>query len=393
MKISENQKNLFTKVYETALKKFDIHMANMNGMPYELTACTDGMFYNAEKGCNLNERYNWTTSFVTGLAPLYYKTTGKDHYLEWAKQFEEFYHSKVFDTPLDSIHDMGFLYVLYSIAMYKITGDTAHRTDALKAADELCKRFSVRGKYIDSWGRMDEEVEDGRAIVDCMMNLSLLLWAWKETGHNFYRDVADVHAETTLELFVRDDATVAHSFIFDRFTGKVIEESNTCGYSNGSWWARGTAWAVYGFAVIGEYMGKDVYSNVSRTLAKAYVNQLENKSKIPVWDFRLPPEWPAKKCGRIPADWDETKAENQHLVVDTSATAIMACAFLRMGDEELVNFAIDSIEELCNKYLDLNTDVPGLLHHQNGNMTYTTFGDYFLMEALSVILYDEKGVW
>ena len=157
VEITLKQRKLFEKVYNIALEKFKIHMLHMNGMPYELTACEDGKFYNAEKGCDLNARYNWTTSFVTGLAPLYYKTTGNKDYLTWAKQFEEFYRSKVFDTPLNSIHDMGFLYVLYSIAMYNLTGDNAHKTDALKAAYVLAKRFSIKGKYIDSLNMMYDE--------------------------------------------------------------------------------------------------------------------------------------------------------------------------------------------------------------------------------------------
>jgi len=393
MELSLKQKQLFQKIYRIALEKFKIHMDKMNGMPYELTACDDGMFYNAEKGCNLNERYNWTTSFVTGLAPLYYKTTENKDYLIWAEQFEKYYRSKVFDTPLNSIHDMGFLYVLYSIAMYNLTGDKAHKTDALKAADELSKRFSIKGKYIDSWNMMNDESEEGRAIVDCMMNLPLLLWAWKETGHLFYRDIADVHAETTLKLFVRDDDTVAHSFVFDRLTGELLGESNTCGYSNGSHWARGTAWATYGFWVIGEYMDKKAYTDISERLANAYIKALGRESKVPPWDFRLPEDIPAKKCGRIPAEWDETDPKNAPYVVDTSATAVMACAFLRMGREDLKRFAVESMEELCEKYVNEDTSVPGILHHQNGNMTYTTFGDYFLMEALSAILFEEKSIW
>ncbi len=393
MNITQNQKDLFQKVYNIALKKFNIHMLHMNGMPYELTACSDGMYYNAEKGCDLNTRYNWTTSFVTGLAPLYYKVTGNKDYLNWAKQFQNFYHSKVFDTPLDSIHDMGFLYVLYSIAMYEVTGNVNHRTDALKAADELTKRFNISGKYIDSWNRMDDESEEGRAIVDSMMNLPLLWWAWKETGHIFYRDVASSHAETTLKHFVREDNSVAHSFVFDRQTGNMIEESNTCGYSNGSYWARGTAWATYGYAVAGEYLHCDKYTAVSTKLAKAYMETIGKCSKVPPWDFRLPEDIPAKKCGRIPAEWDETNPDNAPLVADTSATAVMACAFLRMGMKELKTFAVESIEELCKIYVNEDTNVPGILHHQNGNMTYTTFGDYFLMEALSVILFGIKGFW
>lgn len=394
MNITENQKKLFENKYALLKQKFKVHMNNMtNTEPYELIATSDGRFYDIEKGCDLTTRWNWTTSFVTGLAPLYYKTTPCEDYLTWAKQFQKYYHSKVFYSPLESMHDMGFLYILYSIAMYSVTNDENHRTDALKAADELCKRFSIKGRYIDAWSKMDDESEEGRAIVDCMMNISLLLWAWKQTGNIFYREVADAHADTTLRYFVRDDDTVAHSFVFDRDTGNMVKESNTCGYSDGSWWARGTAWAVYGFSLIGEYMNSDKYTSVAKRLGARYMSELEGKSKIPIWDFRLPQEMPAKKCSKTKAEWDETLNENVCYAVDTSAAAIMSCAFLRNGTDVEKQFAIETIEELCSNYIDEDVNVPGAMHHQNGNMTYTTFGDYFLAEALNAILYDEKSIW
>ena len=71
----------------------------------------------------------------------------------------------------------------------------------------------------------------------------------KETGHTIYKDVAKAHTDTTLKYFVREDYSACRSFLFDRKTGEMIKEAKDCGYSNGSHWARGTAWTVYGLAM------------------------------------------------------------------------------------------------------------------------------------------------
>lgn len=393
---SVNNYTLLNNKYNDGIRKFDLHMKRMNNcVPYEYQACEDGHF---EKGCDLYDMNNWMTSFVTGLAPIYYKSTKNDIYLKWANSFEKYYHFKMFDIPMESMHDLGFLYSPYSVAMYKLTGDERHKQDALKAADELAKRFSLSGGYIDAWERMDNEERPGRAIIDSMMNIPLLLWAWKESGHPFYRDIAISHAELTKKLFIREDFSVAHSFIFDKKTGEVIGEANNCGFDNGSWWARGTAWAVYGFSILARYTDNDEYRKLAANIAKAYMRQLPENSYIPIWDFRLPKDLPAKKCGPVKADWDETKLENCEFNVDTSAAAIMACGLLclykQTNEDWMLKFAIESIEELsADKYVNWKSDVLGILSHQNGQMSYTTYGDYFFIEALSMILYNEDGCW
>lgn len=387
---------LMNKAFEIVKQKFELHMKCMNDcVPYQYIACSDGKYQPGESIYDLN---NWMASFITGLAPLLYKSTKDEKYLSWANSFQKHYHSKMFDTPMDSMHDIGFLYSPYSVEMYKLTGDNVHKDDALKAADELAKRFSISGGYIDAWERMDNEERPGRAIIDCMMNIPLLLWAWKETGHPFYRDIALVHANTTKKLFVRDDFSVAHSFIFDKKTGNVIGEANDCGFGNGSWWARGTAWAVYGFAILAGYTNDDEYRLMAENIAKAYVAQLPDASVVPVWDFRLPKDFPAKKCGVVPSEWDETNPENCEFNVDTSATAIMAsaliCLYKQTGDQWMIDFAKRSIETLSSeKYLNKAPDTLGILSHQNGQMHYTTFGDYFYAEALSALLHDVEVCW
>lgn len=397
--VGNDSYSLFNSKYYDVLCKFNLHMRAMHDcLPFENRACKDGHYYAWEPGCDLYFKDNWMTSFITGLAPVYYQNTPNSEYLKWANGFRKYYHNKMFETPMESMHDIGFLYSPYSVAMYKLTGDKSHREDALKAADELTKRFDIKGGYIDAWGRMDDDTRVGRAIIDCMMNLALLLWAWKETKHTYYRDIALSHAEVTRRYFIRDDYSVAHSYDFDRKTGECVREHNDCGYSNGSWWARGTAWAVYGYSILADYTDSDEYRELAENIAKAYISQLPKDSCVPVWDFRLPKEKPAKKCGKDPAEWDETKAENCEFNVDTSAAAIMACGLIclyEQTDEKwMIEFVLKTMKELSSdKYMDFRPEVEGILSHQNGQMTYTTFGDYFYVEALSKILFNSKNCW
>lgn len=386
--------------YKLCIEKFKIHQKHyFENEVYEVDACLDGNYYLHEKGENLLARYNWMTSFVIGMAPLFFRTEKNCEYLKWANRFKKIYHEKVFDNSLDTMHDIGFLYSPYSVAMYQLTGDEEHKITAIKAADELLKRFEIKGGYIDAWGRMDDDEREGRAIVDSMINIHLLFWAWKETGYTIYRDVAKTHADTVYKHFVREDGSVCHSFLFDRKTGQVIEESNTCGYSNGSYWARGAAWATYGFAMTARYLNDKKYYEIALKLAEKYISEFSEGEFVPVWDFRLPEDKPAAICGNVfKANWDESKKENCKYNVDSSACAIMACAFMEINDiqknAKLMDFVEGSLNMLCSdKYLNSDIDVPGIISHQNGRMSYTTYGDFFFVQALQKYLYDETVCW
>ena len=384
------------RVYDICKNKFDIHIEKYEGI-YEFSGeCKTGDYYSECDKIDFYHMYNWMTSFITGLAPMFYKISKEEKYLRWANRLAFNYHNKIFNHSLDTMHDLGFLYSPYSVEMYKITGDLKHRETALKAADELLKRFDIEGKYIDAWSRMDNDERVGRAIVDCMMNIQLLFWAWKETGHTIYKDVAKAHADTTVKYFVREDYSVCHSFTFDRKTGEMIKEANGCGYSNGSHWARGTAWMVYGLAMTAKYLDDESYYDIATKIAEKYIECLKGEF-VPVWDFRLPAETPALKCHCEECDWDETKVENCKYNVDTSATAIMACAMMILNDFKenlkLKGFGEKSIEVLCDSYFNSDETVPGILPYQNGKCIYTPYGDYFFVEALQRILFDVEFCW
>ena len=346
----------------------------------EWPGCKDGNYLtDREKKIKLPHIYTWTQSFFTGMALWAYKDTGDRKFLDWCTQFKGAYYDKVFETPMDTMHDLGFLYCPYAVMLYEITGDKDYKKIALKAADALAMRFDPRGGYIRAWGRMDDKIPDyvdeklagdkffsdsnGLAIVDCMMNIPLLFWASKATGHPFYERVASVHADTTLKYFIREDYSVRHAYRFSEELGIPMWEDNDCGYSIGSHWARGTSWAIYGFAIAYRYTGKKEYLSASLNLLHKFMK--EAKGGIPVWDFRLPD--------------DAEKA------LDTSAAAVTLCAVIELegfeNSEKLLEYK-NSLKKALEEYVVYDENVMAILREVNGRHAYSSYGDYYYIESL-----------
>ena len=153
-----------------------------------------------------------------------------------------------------------------------------------------------------------------------------------------------------------------HAYRFSEETGAAIGEANYCGYANGSHWARGTAWAIYGFSIAYRYTGKAEYLDTAMKLLDKFMS--ECKGEIPVWDFRLPQ--------------DEEKS------LDTSAAAVVLCGILEI-EKHKTNAHLKKYRDLLQKkleeYVDYNPEVMGVLKEQNGRHTYTPYGDYYMIES------------
>ncbi|MEO5913768.1 MAG: glycoside hydrolase family 88 protein [Luteolibacter sp.] len=319
---------------------------------------------------------NWTTSFFTGMGVLAWLDTADEEFLRDLALSEPNYVAKMEGgNAVETMHDLGFLYSLYSVALYKATGEARHRTLGLCAAEVLAARFIPEGNYIRAWGRMDEPESDyaGLAIIDCMMNLPLLYWASEETGDPRFKDIAVRHSNTTLTHFIRADDSVYHAYRFDR-EGKPAEGDNYCGNFVESQWARGTAWAMYGFAMGYRHTGDERYLDAALRVSRKFVSLLD-REVVPIWDFRLSP------------------AESQ--IRDSSAAAVAACAVQELeslGKSEPV--LTRAKEELLARllspdYLEVDPACRGVLKHgQIGDgvgkarIAYTSWGDYYFMEAL-----------
>jgi unsaturated chondroitin disaccharide hydrolase len=329
---------------------------------------------------------NWTTSFLTGMSLLALELTRDLELLRQVNRLADVYRDKVFIHGMDTMHDLGFLYSPYSVALWKLTGSTEHRRTALQAADQLARRFFPSGGYIQAWGRMDNSPPNfrGLVIIDCMMNLPLLFWASEETRTPFHGGIARRHADQTLALFVRPDDSVFHAYQFDPATGAPVGGANFCGFGVESHWARGTAWAVYGFAIAHRYTRDPRYLDVARRLAVEFIRHLDDEV-VPVWDFRLP--------------------GNASRLRDSSAAAILVCGLQELqrhlpAEQALAEAESALLEALCARYVNHDPGCPGVLRDGQaggGGMpprnVYASWGDYFLMEALARRLHGIEGCW
>ena len=374
------------RAFDLCVQKSRGNIKRLADEPKSAAWAEDGNYFNFKEG--FYEIGNWTSSFFTGMALLAWRETEDEYFLNQVLRLAPHYREKVFNRHLDTHHDLGFLASLYSVALHKLTGDPQHREVGLRAAEVLSQRFNEKGDFIRAWGRMDETqssiVEgtlrtDNLAIIDCLMNLPLLYWASNETGHEKYHDIAVRHADMVMKCFIRPDNSVAHAIRFDLDTGRPQEVDNYCGYSNDSYWARGATWAIYGFALSYGYTRQDRHLQASLRLAKKFITELD-KEVVPVWDFRLP--------------------ANAKPVRDASAAAIAVCGFQELAKHQVADVGIMKaknalLDRLCSgDYLDADPGRCGVLKNGYGSKAaFSSWGDYYLMEALSRELQLGETFW
>lgn len=378
---TETDKNDFQKAFNLCVTKTRGNIKQLADTPKSAASAVDGNYFDYKEG--FYEIGNWTSSFFTGMALLAWHATEEEYFLGQVQRLAPFYREKASNPDYHSHHDMGFLFSLYSVALFKLSNDQENRKVALKAADALALRFNSQANFIRAWGKLGTDEHDNMAIIDCLMNLPLLYWASKESGNQQYFEIAQRHADTALKYFIRADYSVCHAFRFDIQSGRPIGEDNYCGYSKDSYWARGASWAIYGFALCYAYTKDKRYLDASLGLAKAFISKLDAKV-VPPWDFRLPP--------------------NVIAIRDSSAAAVAVCGLqelerLQAADSKMIETKEILLNQLCQGvYLNFETQCRGVLKNgQFGNRPavngYTSWGDYFLMEALSWELFQIAPWW
>jgi len=372
------------RAFNLCVNKTRSNIKRLAAEPKSAALAPDGNYFNWDE--DFYEIGNWTSSFFTGMALLAWREVEDEFFLKQVLHLAPFYREKVFHRHLDTHHDLGFLYTLFSVALYKLTRGREHREVGLRAADMLSQRFNPQGNFIRAWGRMDTDEFKDMAIIDCLMNLPLLHWASGETGDNKYHDIAVKHADTTLKYFVRADDSVFHAYRFNVQTGKPLGGDTYGGCAVDSHWARGTAWAIYGFALSYGYTHDRKYLEASLRLARKFIANLDEEV-VPLWDFKLP-------------------ATGHEFIRDASAAAVAVCGMQelekhRAADAAIVKARNALLHRLCGEdYLNSDSSCPGVLKNcqvgdgnGGGKNAYTSWGDYFLMEALARELFRVETWW
>ena len=335
-----------------------------------------------------SQNVEWTTGFWTGELNLAYELSGRQGYLDAVSRQMPSWLERIENRVDVDHHDMGFLYSPSCVGFYQLTGSLVARKAALLAADNLVSRFQEKGQFIQAWGKLGDP-DNYRLIIDCLLNLPLLFWATRETGDGKYRDVALRHLHTALPLVMRPDHSTIHTYFFDPETGKPTHGRTAQGYRDGSAWARGQAWGVYGSALAWrETRERIAYDDFYATL-DFFLSHLP-ASVIPFWDF----------------DFTEGSAEPR----DSSSLAIVICGMLEMADhekqgkaDELRDGARRLCGELSSRCAVKNPEISDgqLLHgtyarkspyntvRDRGVDECNVWGDYYYLEALRRL----KGGW
>jgi len=338
------------------------------------------------------ENRDWTCGFWTGEIWLAYEHCGDERLKKAGEiQVHDFLERIEKKISVDH-HDMGFLYSPSCVAAYKLTGSQEGRTAAIKAADQLITRFHPVGEFIQAWGPMNQP-ENYRLIIDCLLNLPLLYWASQETGEEKYREIAEKHIHTAVANVIREDYSTWHTFFFNMETGEPDHGATCQGYRDGSAWARGQAWGVYGMALAYKYTRREEYIDLFRKVTEYFLAHLP-ADLVPYWDLEF-------------TDGDDQPR-------DSSSASIAACGMLEMckylEPVEAAHYgriAGRIMKSVCDKYAVKDLEVSnGLVLHStySNHSPYNTcnhcgvdecniWGDYFYMEALTRMLRDWELYW
>ena len=323
----------------------------------------------------LSQDGSWTAGFWFGmvcLAAIAQKNVGR--YADYLSAFKPFFTRRIRTGHKD--HDLGFLVFCSYGNGYRLTKNPAYKQVILDTADTLATLFNPIVGTILSWPR---EVEPRNwphnTIMDNMINLEMLFWAAKNGGNPYLYDIAVSHADKTMKCQFRPDYTSYHVAVYDTITGNLIKGVTHQGYADSTMWARGQAWAIYGYTVVYRETKDPKYLDFAQKVTDVYLERLP-EDKVPYWDFSAPgiPDAPR----------------------DASAAAVVASALLELSTylpngtgKRYKDAAIEMLASLNSDSYQSGKSKPSFLLHSVGHWPAHSeidasiiYADYYYIEAL-----------
>ena len=317
----------------------------------------------------------WCSGFYPGVLWMVYEQTGDEAFRDLAVKHT---------LPLAELlnhktdHDIGFQLMSSFGKMAQdcdpeFLGGEGISPDSVltRGAAALASRFLPTAGVIRSW---DHGKWNFPVIIDNMMNLELLMVYGD-------REVAEKHALTTMKNHFREDGTCYHLVDYAD-DGTVLGKQTVQGFADESAWARGQAWALYGYAMMalkekeaGRMDLADTFYGVAAKLEDWLLPRLPEDG-VPFWDF------------------------SQTDYRDASAGAIIAGGLLKLreyrgakDDGKGLRAAERILRTLASpEYLaEPRTNGGFLLKHSVGHLPNKsevdvplTYADYYFLEALTL---------
>lgn len=353
----------------SSVAQYSLMTSVMKDLPDQLprTTDTEGKFKTADS------RW-WTSGFYPGTLWYLYEFTKDPKLREDAAAMTLRVEREKYTT---NNHDVGFiLYCSFGNGL-RLTGNESYNEVLLTGAKSLCTRFRPNIGCIQSWGSSDRW--QCPVIIDNMMNLELLMWAFKKSGDSSFYKIAVSHADTTMKNHYRPDYSSFHVVSYDTITGKVQVKQTAQGFADESDWARGQSWGLYGYTMMYRETKLERYLKQAEHIADFLINNPNlPEDKIPYWDYNAP---------GIP---DATR--------DASAGAIMASALIELSGyvdpEKGKSYLKVAERQIRTLSSPLYTALPGtngnfVLMHSVGSIPANsevdvplTYADYYYIEAM-----------
>lgn len=315
---------------------------------------------------------DWCSGFFAGNLWFLYEYTGD---AKWKTEAQKFDAIEEPEKTHGNTHDVGFKLYNSLGNGYRLTHNAHDKEVVITSAKTLITRFNPTVGCIRSWDHSSQWKYP--VIIDNMMNLELLFEATKLTGDSTFYKIAVTHANTTMKNHFRPDYSSFHVIDYDPQTGNVLHKQTAQGYADGSAWARGQAWGLYGYTMCYRETHDKRYLKQAENIAKFILNNPTlPKDLVPYWDYNAP---------GIP----------DHEPRDASAAAVMASAFYELStysaNSNLYKTTADKIlNSLHNSYQAQPGGTHGfLLLHSTGHKPENSeidvpiiYADYYYLEAL-----------
>lgn len=325
----------------------------------------------------------WTNGFWGGIMWQLYRLTGQESYRKAALLVEEKLDKNLMNYEgLD--HDNGFKWLPTSVIRCRLEKNPESKNRGLLAAGAMAGRYNPAGRFIRAWNDWGEDDHRGVAIIDCMMNLPLLYWAFEETKDSRFYQIAVNHADTAMAHFVRGDGSVVHIVEFHPDTGEFLRTQGGQGYEVGSSWTRGQAWGLYGFVISYLHTKKEAYLETAKRIANYFIANIPENGLIPV-DFRQPGE----------CVWE-----------DSTAAAIAACGLIELAKleegrnrQQYMKPALKLLKALEENRCNWDPECDELLekctaaYHDKEHEFSIIYGDYYFIEAMMKLEGRDLFIW
>ena len=319
-----------------------------------------------------SDSYFWTSGFYPGTLWYLYEYTGDEQLKEMASKMSDRVEIQKYNKDN---HDVGFMINCSFGNKYRLLGDTSCRDIITTTARSLSTRYRSAVGCTRSWSHPGTLHWQFPVIIDNMMNLELLCRATEFSGDKRFYDMAISHADKTMKCQFRPDYTSYHVAVYDTITGNLIKGVTHQGYADSTMWARGQAWAIYGYTVVYRETKDPKYLDFAQKVTDVYLERLP-EDKVPYWDFSAPgiPDAPR----------------------DASAAAVVASALLELSTylpngtgKRYKDAAIEMLASLNSDSYQSGKSKPSFLLHSVGHWPAHSeidasiiYADYYYIEAL-----------